>query len=23
MYNLSILNGGRQRELNNEFKGNK
>jgi len=23
MYTLSILNGGRQRELNNEFKGNK
>jgi len=23
MYNLSILNGRRQCELNNEFKGNK
>ena len=23
MYTLSSLNGGRQRELNNEFKGNK
>jgi len=23
MYNLSILNGGRQRELNDEFKGNR